>query len=746
MKTTFLKNCAIVFSLCGLLFYGIIYACGGDWGWDYDGNSSFTPETFVDKSYSPLFFSNYQYFYGIGFDTEHVTRFNDEVLSDWNGFLKGVCSPKLVRYFLLESSSKDVITLRNYYATNKKNTSVVQWEKKLKLNDPKVKSFIQFMYYAQILESVSKSDSYDWTYENKTVFDNREWLKAIEKKYETATDAFMKNRYWFQTIKGYYYFQSLHLAANFFEKTQASTPKNTLYYRGLSYIAGLEYQTKNYAKANYLFSQVFDKCPPLRVVAASCFHPQEQADWEQALKLAKTNDEKVALWAIEGYFGDEKLALEKIYALNPKSEHLHYLLTRLINIQEQKLVFDFAKKSISEIKSENKTAIDELTYEWVVKIAQDEKTSKTYLWHLAAGYLQTLKGNFEIAKISYAKAEQQMPSTPLAKSQLRLLRFMNQWYALEGINATNEIALLPDLQWLYLDCAKKTPENFRFYSASMLSKMYLSALYAKQGNLVMAELFNSKSGFYINPAQLNAMKLFLSKSNKTAFEQLATSIYGYNLNDINAYQAVEATFQNQIPQAIAFMEQSNYAKEKLYGNPFKGGIQDCHDCDHAEPQKTKYSLLQLLVIIKEKQNNLAVNKEIFSNAVLLGNAFYNITYFGNARHFYEGKINGYGLETYSRTDCSIAKMYYQKALAAAKTDEQKAQCYYLLAKCERNEYYTNKYKNNEYYWYWGNDEDKINFLAWNGFKELKNNYSNTKFYQEVLQECGYFKTYVEEGK
>jgi hypothetical protein len=317
---------------------------------------------------------------------------------------------------------------------------------------------------------------------------------------------------------------------------------------------------------------------------------------------------------------------------------------------------------------------------------------------------------------------------------------------LEGINATNEIALLPDLQWLYLDCAKKTPENFRFYSASMLSKMYLSALYAKQGNLVMAELFNSKSGFYINLAQLNAMKLFLSKSNKTAFEQLATSIYGYNLNDINAYQAVEATFQNQIPQAIAFMKQSNYAKEKLYGNPFKGGIQDCHDCDHAEPQKTLYSPLQLLVIIKEKQNNLAVNKEIFSNAVLLGNAFYNITYFGNARHFYEGKINGYGLETYSRTDCSIAKMYYQKALAAAKTDEQKAQCYYLLAKCERNEYYINKYKNNEYYWYWGNDEDKINFLAWNGFKELKNNYSNTKFYQEVLQECGYFKTYVEEGK
>jgi hypothetical protein len=71
MKTTFLKNCVLVFSACCLFFYGILYACGGDWDWDYNENSSFTPETFVDKSYSPLFFSNYQYCYGIGFDTEH---------------------------------------------------------------------------------------------------------------------------------------------------------------------------------------------------------------------------------------------------------------------------------------------------------------------------------------------------------------------------------------------------------------------------------------------------------------------------------------------------------------------------------------------------------------------------------------------------------------------------------------------------------------------------------------------------
>lgn len=236
MKTTFLRNCVLVFSLCGLFFYGIVYACADYWDWDYDGNSSFTPETFVDKSYSPLFFSNYEYFYGIGFDTEHVTRFNNEVLAEWTTFLKGSCHPKWVRYFLLESSSKTVKELRVYYATNKKTTLVNQWERKVKLNDPKTKSFIQFLYYAQILESASKADSYDWTYESKLVFNDEVWLKNIQNKYETATDSFMRNRYWFQTIKGYYYSQNLEKAKAFFEKTKGETPKNTLYYRALAYI------------------------------------------------------------------------------------------------------------------------------------------------------------------------------------------------------------------------------------------------------------------------------------------------------------------------------------------------------------------------------------------------------------------------------------------------------------------------------------------------------------------------------
>lgn len=46
--------------------------------------------------------------------------------------------------------------------------------------------------------------------------------------------------------------------------------------------------------------------------------------------------------------------------------------------------------------------------------------------------------------------------------------------------------------------------------------------------------------------------------------------------------------------------------------------------------------------------------------------------------------------------------------------------------------------------WWEIENDKINFIAWNGFKHLKSNYSNTKYYRDVIAECGYFDTYVKQ--
>ncbi|KAF2335642.1 hypothetical protein [Flavobacterium daemonense] len=783
MKRIFSSKLFLVFSIGLLSVYGVIYACAGGDDWDFFGyNSNFTPETFADKSYSPLFLSN-SIFYGIGFDTEHNSRFNKNIKEDWASYLKGKADTTSVNYFLIGDekpryysddkkvikNKEEIADLHLFYKNKKENKTCQKWGKKLNLKDEKVKSFVEFLYLAQKIETVSIADDY-WGYDPVVAktFKDAKMIQSIENVYNTLSDPFLKNRYWFLTMKARFYSNDKQKAIDFFNKTEASVPKNILYYRALSYVAGINCKQKKYAVSNYLYAKVFDKCPELRVVTAYSFSPKNDSDWNKALLMAKNNDEKAALWAIHGYYKDEKQAIEKIYELNPKSEHLNYLATRLVNKLEQSINNSFQKDggenqpqkklTIAENKTENQAKVDQKALDLIAKIAAAGNTDRPYLWDLSLGYLQTLKGDYANADKNFDKAAKTLPKTELAGMQLRLLRFVNNLSKIDKLTDKNEKTILADLNWLYYELPKNYKgQEFRYQNASSWSRSYLSTLYREKGDLVMSEIFgesrysywNDGNSFYDNEKVLLEMKAFLEKSNKTEIEKIGAGIYSLKLKDINNFQAVQSTFKNKIPEAIEFMKKTDSVQYyKFAGNPFNGNIKDCHDCEHAAYQKKKYTQMDFLVTIKEMQDKLAQKEDVYTNSLLLGNAFYNISHFGNGRTFYEIDIVGYGSSPYSFrnsmkemiTNNSVSKMYYQKAFEAASTKEQKAKCLYLISKCERNEYYNKKY--NDINNYWEIQDDKINFIAWNSFKALRKDYSDTKYYQDVIAECGYFKTYV----
>jgi hypothetical protein len=141
--------------------------------------------------------------------------------------------------------------------------------------------------------------------------------------------------------------------------------------------------------------------------------------------------------------------------------------------------------------------------------------------------------------------------------------------------------------------------------------------------------------------------------------------------------------------------------------------------------------------MKEMQAHVDKNEDVYNNSLLLANAYYNMSYFGNARAFYYNNIlNQYYLdidEYYAPQllTCTTANRYYKMALAAATTDEQRAKCVYMMAKCERNEKF--------------NGDPENESLAWEGFKQLKTKYAHTKYYNEVLNECSYFSIYLNRG-
>ena len=138
--------------------------------------------------------------------------------------------------------------------------------------------------------------------------------------------------------------------------------------------------------------------------------------------------------------------------------------------------------------------------------------------------------------------------------------------------------------------------------------------------------------------------------------------------------------------------------------------------------------------VKEIQDHVANDVETYSGNILLGNAFYNMSHYGNARLFYNNPIvdqyGNYIDEEYSDMlyNNSQTEYYYKKALSVAQNDEEKAKATFLLTKIERNKFYLSK----QYV------PDEVDFITFKGYKTLMQNYSNTKYYQEVINECGYF--------
>ena len=725
--------CAALCSAAALamLAYGVIYACaGGDWD-EFEWASDFAPEAYVNDSYAPLFYAPTEVFYGIGFDTEYVSRFNDANVEDWSAYLGNKVSANVVTTLLLNDEDGKITALLNAAAQSKQPPAAPY--NTLNLADEKVKAFITFMQLAKEIEASStlKFDYWDYNEAKKAPIASQQVVARAEKLYADTKDAFLKNRYWFQAMKANFYSTNRGNVISFFDKTQSALERNALYYRGLAYVAGAQYKAKNYTVSNYLYSVVFNGCPELRTMATYNFHPQEQADFQAALALTKTTDEKIALWALFGYYADEVVAIREIYKLSPKSEHLDYLVTRLVNKEEWSLNTQ-RFSSADEYRKYVKEKSNKDGLQLVSSIAKEGKTNRPYLWNLAAGYLDIFAGNNAEATQLFDKVEKEAPKSALAADQLRILRLINTLHSATSMTADLENRLLVDLDWLYN--GKKEENGLRFYHALDWSKKYIASLYRRQGNAVYGELLDRENTFYHKAANVYAMKVFLNNSTHTPWEKMAMKLYDVTLADIYEYQGIMSAYAGRLDEAITFFQQGKTGDAELYGNPFNGKIKDCHDCDHAAVQKVKYSKLALLQKMKEMQTHVDNKEDIYNNSLLLANAYYNMTFYGNGRAFYYNRIiNEYGIdigEYYAPQllNCATADRYYKIAFAAATTDEQRAKCVYMMAKCERN----HKFK--------GNPETES--LAWEGFVQLKTKYAHTKYYREVISECGYFSIYL----
>lgn len=744
----------IIFSAATAFTSGIVWACA--W-YEPDDSSVFSPEYFVDKQYSAFFYDSDNTWYDRDAredapnQYDNNARYNQETVKDWDGYLNHQLPRETLQLLLFGTSRRGLDSVQKKLSgTLATLPPAYAGVTGFKGDVQKLKNFISYVTIARRCEGFAVRDTWE-AWEDKPVVKVDATLESVLKNaLQQEKDAFIQQRLLFQLVR-YYYFQDRFVisAENkdqvkpdskilvLYSKYQNAFPQNLMYYRTLGYVAGYHYYHANYGVANYLYSLGYNYSMDMKIPSKWSFHPQEEEDWNVTLQQAKSTEEKIILWHMLGMEYDAARAIQEIIALDPKTDKADLLLTRLINSREGSA--DTAKTDIHKIDA----------------VARAGKTAKPWLWNLGAGYLHYMQGDYKEATSFYNAAQKQMPANNrYLAAQYRLLNILLYVEQTEKIDSKTEGRLTEHLNWLAnLRDQADTVKYLRFNHAVSHVASVLAARYKKQGDVVKALCFNNETEYYSDTNRVIAMERFLTKPEKTAYEKAMLRYYPLKVEALYYHRATLAMYAEKTDEAIALMQKAGEkALYELPGNPFNGRLNDCHDCDHEAAQKVKYTPLSLATNIKKMKAEIAAGRDVYRNALLLANAYYNITHHGNARYFYEsviisGSYESAGLEETYRTmltSCAIAEKYYLLALRNAANNEQRARCTFMAAKCERNGYYN-----------WLDTQPDSARGTWDNptlppagkyFRSLKADYAQSAYYKEVLKECSYFRRYVNTGK
>lgn len=747
-----------------IVFSAVVCASGIAWAcawYEGDDSSVFSPEYFVDNQYSPFFYDGENRYYsadeedtGTPDDQERFdnnARYNRELVKDWDGYLNHQLPQAELKMLLFETSRRGLDSVQKKLAGASFSLPAAYARVISFTGDAqKLRRFISYLLIARRSESFAVRDVwYGW--DDKPVVKVDATLEdTLKTALQQEKDSFIQQRLLFQLIR-YYYFQDRYAAAEggktpvnanskilaLFSRYENTFPKNLMYYRTLGYVAGYYYYHGGYGTANYLYSLGYNYSLDMKIPGKWSFHPQEEADWNQTLQLAKSAEEKVVLWHMLGMEYDPARAIQEILTLDTKTDKADLLLTRLINMQEAGA--DTSQTDLRKIDA----------------IARAGKTTKPYFWNLGAGYLHYLQKDYKEAAAFYNAAQKQLPAgNRYLAAQYRLLNILLYIDQAEKIDSKTETRLTEQLNWL-ADLRDKadTVRYLRFSHAVSHVAEALAVRYKKQGDAIKALCFHNETEYYADTARVIAMERFLTKPEKTAFEKAMLRYYPLKVEDLYYHRATLAMYAEKTEEAIALMQQAGEkALFELPGNPFNGRLNDCHDCDHEAPQKLKYTPLSMAVNIKKMKAEIEAGRDVHRNALLLGNVYYNITHHGNARMFYESSIisGSYvsaGLDEVYRpvlTSCAVAEKYYLLALRNAANNEQRAKCTFMAAKCERNGYYN--WLDTQPDSVRGTYDDPELPPAGKYFRSLKASYAQSAYYEEVLKECSYFRRYVNTGK
>ena len=572
-------------------------------------------------------------------------------------------------------------------------------------------------------------------------------------KFRRTESHYVRLRYAYQLLRLAHYLNEdayvLELYDYLMPKIQADP--SIIYHWLEGHRAGALQATGQYAEAAYRYSRIFALCRSKRESAYRSFRIRSDEEWQAASNLCANDRERAMLHVLRAQ-NSRAVVLEEmrsIYLLDPTNEALEPLLMReLKELEADLLGLDFNPQKRANAKGNRprpgaaRRLVD--LQQFVGKVADNRNARSPELWVLARGVLEMLAGDYFYARRSLAQAR--LSSDDSIRAQARIFTEVTNILALN--RATDSI------EQYYYDLLADEDLRAAYPALKPLVNDKLEAVYYATGRKGKAGLMQYGFDAIEKNPELETVTELKNMGDSLLGNQfdrllLADRVGPNARDDINDLLGTYYLQRGQWETALEVFKLVPAARRDAYGQ-FYPFVKQFRDRVDFKPSATlgsynKVEMLEKLIELEDEAKRTLNDTIAARNYFNIGVAHYNMSYYSYLWEFADAFRSGAsGLAATRRRNpdwvfphpqapfgnkenfnMDRARYYFERALSRTPSREAAAEATFYAAKTERNQNYA-----------------AARPRSFGYFRNLRDNYSDTEFYQRAVAECRTFAWYV----
>lgn len=595
--------------------------------------------------------------------------------------------------------------------------------------DEEFQEYLKFIKEQEYCVTYNPYINQDFTY-------CKDFIPIALNKIDNTKNSFLKQRYFYIALRLSHYKDSTKNSLDIYNKySYLLNNSNSIvkdWIQGL--YAGALVKNNEIAKGVYEFSKLFENSINSHLSFYNFKYITSEEYFNELLSYAKDDSEKTKMYAIRAlnYNSNVLEEMKNIYNIDKNSKWLDFLIFReLLKSQTLHNTYGSAYK---DYENENSEYID-----FLKNIDKDDR----YLVDLSLVHFNIYFKKYEESKKILDRLLVEFPN----KHELEVASYILYLNSLKSIDSSIE-------DEIYKRVSHFNENEFDIYKYTLNT---LSNLYKNQNQDF--EKYLSDNFYYIEYKDLDLenfkkFEMFLETKQDTKLREfLQTKFKKMVAANKSSFDFAKITvlinnlkFQEALDTNFEILD-----KTKVEFNPFNGLIRGNNRSGKKEP----FTIREFLQRVIKIENELEKNPNSVMDNFLLANSLYNLSHFGNINRVTTVYRSNYLVHTpkLQEQKLNLAINYYEKALENSKDIELNAKITYLIAKTklalfdlnyDKYPQENNWWKKNSVYNY-GSDEFYEKFLEDSGsryFNILQNNFKDTRYYNELIQECGDFKTYI----